>query len=144
MEILSHMREKWRSFTFLQVVGGYPRMLLERLISFARRDPFSGLPPIAICIGEGVISLNRMKGGIMKRWKSTATFLALTAVAFAGSGCYTDHHRRAHVRTVYEPAGAERGYYYRDGRYYAPRDERNRQWYRYDGRQHDGHYNIWH
>jgi hypothetical protein len=63
--------------------------------------------------------------------------LALAAVALTTSGCYTTEER-THGRVIYEPSGAVYPhYYYREGRYYAPRDERNRQWYHHDGRYHD-------
>ncbi|MEO6034012.1 MAG: hypothetical protein ABIQ35_02025 [Verrucomicrobiota bacterium] len=56
----------------------------------------------------------------MTKLKSILTLLALATAVGATTGCYTD--TRHHDRRVYEPSGASRDGYYRDGRYYNSHD----------------------
>ena len=59
----------------------------------------------------------------MNNIKSILTLAALAAVAATSVGCYTEHE--GHHRRIYEPAGADRHYYYDHGhRYYRGYDDR--------------------
>jgi hypothetical protein len=58
----------------------------------------------------------------MNKMKSILTLATLAVLAGTSVGCYTEHER--HYHRVYEPAGANRYYYY-GPRYYSPRYERH-------------------
>ena len=73
----------------------------------------------------------------MRKLKSTIMTLGLAAVVLTTFGCYTE----VRSRPLYEPAGAQVQFYYRD--IYTPRYYGDGHWYYYHGREHDGRYRYY-